>query len=432
MDQEEKQSEETKSNKGKIIIIVFTVVSLLVIVSLGIYYVIQKNNATGQVEKFESAVENNKYSDISNILSDNEYKISETQAKHFVEYIKKDGNNKKFHNEIKSIKQNIKKEKQYDTDMGTITDSNEQTIITIKKDGKKYLILDKVTFKPTLFDVYIREYNNTGIYEYNIGENIKTSTNKNSLSSIGKFFVGCYSIDTEKTVKDSLLSGKVKGQLLIDTDKRNKDNKIVIDDISDQAWFKVLVDNTQDLEEDTIKLHIGNKETEYDSKKVYGKFINSNKLSVYATGKYEDKTFKTKSVDIEKNHSQNPQSIKLDFDKAEISAYIKDTKKIKDNAKSFMTDYMKDLNKAYRKSDYTKVDKYIDSKSKLEKQVKGLVESKEKVRYYQPKFIKLTREGKQIKIIMEKQLKDREVKSEYTLKFNDKNDDFKIVDYKDL
>lgn len=431
-DQIKSDEENTKKSRKKPIIISIILLLIIIVVVSTIYFLIEKNNASGQVDNFKLAVENNEYKEISNILSNNENKISETQAQYFVEYIKKPQNKQKFNTEINKIKQNIKDDKQYNTNLGAIKDSKNHPIITIKKDGKKYFFLDKVTFKPNLFDVYIKEYNNTGMYEYDIGEKVKTSTDKNTLSSVGKFFVGRYSIDTEKTVENELLSGKVKGQLLIDTDQRDKDNKIVIEDVSDQSWFRVAIDNKQDLESSSIKLNINNKETDYDPQKIYGKYANPNKITLYATGKVENKKFKTKPINIESNHNKKPQNVTIAFDKVEISDYKKDTKELKDNAKSFMVDYMKDLNKAYRKSDYDKVSKYIDSNSKLEKQVKSLVESKDKVRYYQPKFIKLTREDKQLKIIMVKQLKDREVKSEYTLKSNGKKDDFSIIDYKDL
>ncbi|WP_445655140.1 TcaA NTF2-like domain-containing protein [Staphylococcus pseudintermedius] len=44
-----------------------------------------------------------------------------------------------------------------------------------------------------------------------------------------------------------------------------------------------------------------------------------------------------------------------------INDYLKNIKDIELGAKSFMEDYTKDLNKAYKESDYKFIDKYIES-----------------------------------------------------------------------
>lgn len=430
---EEEQTDENKKIKSYKLIIIISILLIIIIGIVGTcYYLVQKNNASGQIKNFKIAVDNNKYGEISKVLSNNEDSISKTQARYFVEYIKKPDNYKKFKNEINAIEQNIKNGKDYNANLGELTDSNKHTIVTVTKNGKKFLVLDNVTFKPQLYDVFVKEYDNVGVYKYNIGKDMTASVDKQKLSSIGKFFVGQYSIDTKKEIKETLINGEINGQLIVDTDKRNDKGQVIADDSFRQLWFKAVLSNDEFLDNKTIKLHVNNNETNYKENKVYGKYPVNDSLTVYATGKYDGKKFKSKPIKVERNHDLHTQKLKLVFNRTEISKYKAETEKIKDMAKDFMKEYVKDLNKAYDKHDYSKVDKYIEPNSKLEKQLLKRMKAKEKVKYSDPKIIDINRENDDIKVIMEKQLKDSKIKSEYILKSKPNKKDFEIINYKDF
>lgn len=431
-DQRKPDEENTKKNRKKpIIISIILLLIILIMVSI-IYFLIEKNNASGQVDNFQAAVDNNNYNELSKTLSNNEDSISKTQAKYFVEYIKKPENYSKFKKEINHIKRNINDDKSYNTTLGEITDSNKKNIVTVKKNGRKYFVLDNITFKPHLYNAYVKEYDNEGVYNYNIGKDMTTSVDKHNLGSVGNFFVGRYSIDTEKSIKESLISGKVNGQLIIDTDNRNSKDQIIADDSFRQLWFKVVLSNNELLDNKSIKLHLNEKETEYKANKIYGKYPVSNNLSLYATGKYDDKEFKTKTIKVERNHDKHAQKLKLVFNKSEIAKYKSETDKMKNNVKDFMNGYVKGLNKAYDKHDYSKVDKYIEPNSKLEKQLLKRMKAKEEVQYSEQKVMTINKENDNIKVVMEKQLKDSKIKSEYILKPKHNKKDFEIINYKDL
>lgn len=88
-DQRKPDEENTKKSRKKpIIISIILLLIIMVMVSI-IYFLIEKNNASGQVDNFQAAVDNNNYNELSKTLSNNEDSISKTQAKYFVEYIKK-------------------------------------------------------------------------------------------------------------------------------------------------------------------------------------------------------------------------------------------------------------------------------------------------------------------------------------------------------
>ncbi|KMR46794.1 TcaA NTF2-like domain-containing protein, partial [Staphylococcus aureus] len=55
--------------------------------------------------------------------------------------------------------------------------------------------------------------------------------------------------------------------------------------------------------------------------------------------------------------------------------------KIKKKAETFISEYHKALNKAYKKADYKFVEKYIKEDSKLSKHTKHIITSKKKVKF---------------------------------------------------
>ena len=106
--QEYKRKQEKKSHKK--LIITLTTIVLIIILSVFIYFLIQKYNAKGQIDKFEKAVKDNDYNTVSKIISNNSHNFTKVEAKNFVKYVKKDNNYSKFQSEVKSIKKNIKEE----------------------------------------------------------------------------------------------------------------------------------------------------------------------------------------------------------------------------------------------------------------------------------------------------------------------------------
>ena len=102
-------NQEDKSKKKKTIIILSIFVVILVLLGLIIYYFVNQKNAKGQIDDFKAAVEDRNYSEISKLLSTSSQKMSETDAKHFVDYINTDNNKRNFVQNIEQTKVNIDK-----------------------------------------------------------------------------------------------------------------------------------------------------------------------------------------------------------------------------------------------------------------------------------------------------------------------------------
>ncbi|RLY50111.1 hypothetical protein D9V12_13000, partial [Staphylococcus epidermidis] len=179
--------------------IIFGIVLAITLLIVGIaYYLISLNNAKGQVKEFEKLVQHNDYNSIAKKLSNKEETLSENDAKNFVLFVKSKENQEQYNEQIQKIKSNIDKNKDNNTVYGSITDQYGNNLITIKKNGKTFFFIDKLEFKPKLTSVYVKEFNNTGIYKYQQENAKKVIAESNQTTELGKFFIGKYSIKTDK------------------------------------------------------------------------------------------------------------------------------------------------------------------------------------------------------------------------------------------
>lgn len=407
--------------------IIFGVILVITLLIIGIaYYLISLNNAKGQIKEFEKLVQHNDYNSIANKLSNNEQTLSKTDAKNFVAFVKKKQNKERYNKQIKNIKSNIDQNKEYNTEYGSITDQYGNNLITVKKNGKKFFLIDKLEFKPKLTNVYVKEFNNTGFYHYKQGKNKETLADSNQTTELGKFFVGKYSIKADKTIKESLHNGTVTGKLNIDLTNREDTNKIYADEDFNQSWFKIKLNNNSLLEKDSYKVLVDNKSIDYKPQKVYGKYYTPTDLKVYVTGQLEGKEFKTNTINIRRNYKNEYQDLKLSFDKNQIEDYKKDSNELKDKAKDYIKKYVKSLNKAYNKKEYKYISEFIKPNSELEKQLKNNIQGKEKVEFKEVNINKVERDNNKVTINLSKKIGNDLTTSKYILNYNELEKDFII------
>ncbi|MFG0934965.1 hypothetical protein ACF91D_30365, partial [Staphylococcus sp. 231237_7MaSpsaltlick] len=342
--QEFKRSEkaENKQSKLKIISVIVIILLLLCIIGAIIYFILS-NNAKAQLDDFEEAVQSKDYKAVSKTLTSKDVKVTHAEAKQFVDYMAKKDNRNKFKKEMNNIKSNIKNSESNTVDFGYITDKQERKLIEITMNGNKFIFIDRLAFKPIFHDVYIENnsYSNAK-YEFNNVEDKQQiiTAPKNKTTNIGKFFVGKYDIEAQKIYDDdnSLIKGKVKGNIRFDTDNLNSDKKIIAHASFKDANFKANLINNEKVD-DYIKLYINDKPIEYEKNKVYGAYPVNKPLKVYAKGKISDKEFKTNTVTLNSDQGAKPQKINLKFNEDNINNYLKSIKDIELGAKSFMEDY---------------------------------------------------------------------------------------------
>ncbi|MBC2921937.1 TcaA NTF2-like domain-containing protein [Staphylococcus saprophyticus] len=419
----------TKTIKKKYIII-SSILSVLLIVGLLIYFILSQTNAQGQIEDFKNAAHDKDYKKLTAYLSSGERDLSNTEAEAFAKYINEPENKKRFDKEIKVIEDNIKDNDNYDLKLGSITDNNNRNIIDVKKNGKKFLFIDKVIFKPKYTNIYVKENDNTGIYDYKNDKKRHVASDRNSLSSIGEFFTGKYSIDTKKKIEDTELTGASNGKLEFNTEVTNKNNNVVAMQDFNQSSFKINLKNSDDLDDRTIKIMINDKEQDYEKNKIYGNYYNANELNVYAIGEIDGENIESNAIKIKKNKYQSPQELNVTFNQNKINKIKLDNKKIEAKAKDFMNDYIKALNKAYKKSDYKYISEYIKEDTNVSRHMKKMVNSNAKNKYSNLEFQSVKKNNENVQVILTKEVSKEKVTSKYLLEVTDSK--FKITNYKDI
>lgn len=421
----------TKNIKKKYMII-SSILSVLLLVGLLIYFILSQTNAQGQIEDFKNAAHDKDYKKLTAYLSSGERDLSNMEAKAFAKYINEPENKKRFDKEIKVIEDNIKDNDNYDLKLGSITDNNNRNIIDVKKNGKKFLFIDKVLFKPKYTNIYVKENDNTGIYDYKNGKKRHVASDKNNESSIGEFFTGKYSIDTKKKIEDTELTGVSNGKLEFNTEVISKNNNVVAMQDFNQSSFKINLKNSDDLEAKTIKVMINDKELDYEENKIYGNYYNANELNVYVIGEIDGEIFKSNDIEVKSNKYQSPQELNLRFNQDKINKYKLENRKIESKAKDFMKEYTIGLNKAYKKSEYKYINSFIEENTEVSKHMKKMVTSKVKNKYSNLEFQNIKRDKDKVTIVLTKELSRNKIKSEYILKYDGLKKKFKIIEYNDI
>lgn len=404
---------------------------ILLLIGVSIYIILNKANAHGQIVDFKQAAKDKDYNKISKYLSSGQRELSKDEAKAFINYINNPQNSKRFDKEMSEIEKNVKDNK-HDIDLGAITDSNGKKIINVKKDGRKFFFIEKLKFAPNYTNVYVKENDNTAVYNYNADKKRQIVADKNRLTNIGTFFTGKYNINTKKKIKDALLTGESNGKLEFNTNVTDKNNKVVAIQNFDQSSFKINLKNSEALDKNSKKIVVDGKEEDYVENKVYGNYFNNDVLNVYVVGTIDGKEFVTNNRKIRKNKYQSPQEIDLSFNQDSINKFEQENKEIEDKGKKFMIDYTNDLNQAYKKSDYKYISDYIDGNSKVAKHMKNMVESKVINKYSNPKVDNVSKDKEELKIILTKEVNNKKIQSKYTLKYNKDIKDFKIIEYTDI
>ncbi|SUM53561.1 Uncharacterised protein [Staphylococcus epidermidis] len=100
-----------------------------------------------------------------------------------------------------------------------------------------------------------------------------------------------------------------------------------------------------------------------------------------------------------------------------------------------MSDYIEDLNKAYKSSSFRYVKKYFEDDSELVivNHIKGQVESKKKSKYSDLNIIQSKKDGDRVELIISKKNEHKtKIQSLYVLKYDDSKEEFKIDEYTDI
>lgn len=286
---------------------------------------IRSHNANSQIRELKTNIENNNVKEVAKQLSNNKQKMSESQATQMIKYLTSNKNHKRFNTEIGEVIKNTKNNKINKTKLGEVTNTKGEPIITFRKNGKQYLILDKIAMNVNYKPVYIKEEQFSSEYRSN-SSNVKISE-PYKLTYLGSFVDGNYKIPVTKTIDNGPIKDKLNGYLQINTNKTSNDGKIVAKQLFKQSQFKIILNNDSKINDKSKKIVINDQEYNYKKGKVYGYIPSEQDFKVYAKGAVGKHTFETKPGNVFYHSNHNIQVVQLFFNEEEINKKLKEDKK---------------------------------------------------------------------------------------------------------
>ncbi|MDN8674538.1 hypothetical protein Q0P22_13660 [Staphylococcus aureus] len=420
----------------KKVIISSAIVSFLLLLALVIYFIVSSKSPEGQIENLKEAILEENVTELKDVVRTNGDKISDEDAKRMITYVHQ--HKKQFNKDIDAIKKNIHNKNFNDTKLGVLKDQKGKPFLTVSKDGIQFFFLKKLSFTPNYQDVYVKEsYSQNTTYSYiNKGQRQEVIIS-NKATKLGEFMVGDYDLNVTKRFDDLKLdiNKTIDGTVHINTDNLNAEGDIVAESAFPQSWFKVELQNTNDLDKD-FTLYVNDSKLSYDKDKVYGKYPNDSILSIKATGTINNRAINTDVADVKPNTNNSAQVIKLRFKDDDIKKQKESEKKVKKLAESFIEEYTTELTFGYKSSAFDNLKAFFDNPdSNVAQNIKVQVEDK-KYRdreYNEPKLISYKRNKNKVEVIISKKdNKKRTIKSLYTLNYDEAKEEFKIVDYTDI
>ncbi|HAC5789041.1 TPA_asm: hypothetical protein GZX72_14550 [Listeria monocytogenes] len=409
-------------------------IALILLIILFVYMLYANESSKGQVKEFDKAVQDKDYKKLTEMVQKEGKRISEDDAKQFVEYVNTDAHKSRYESEIGKINDKLESDN-YTENLGKITDKNGEPIISVSKNGSFLFFIKKVSFEPHFKKAFLKASDGKAIYEFmNHGKNAKVVANKNQITELGNFLVGQYEIPTTKKFDDSIVEGSSDGKIYIDTEAKASDGKIYAKQEFEQTSFKVELENASILE-DEIDLYINGEKVPYKKGKVYGEFPSTSSIPVYAVGRKNDTIFESEEVSVESSDNQKEQVVTLAFDKKEIAEHQKEEKKIEKKAKKFLERYIDSLNRSYEHNSFNGLRRYFeDDESDVATNIKEQVESKKKkTKFSEPKFHSYERKNGKVFIVLSKtNEKHKKITSKYELIYDEEKEKFKIDVYADI
>ncbi|WP_414055850.1 TcaA second domain-containing protein [Macrococcus equi] len=300
-----------KKNRKKSLLPLLIVLLLLIGLAAAYFIGSQMTNPEKHAEKIITAINEKDYTTLQQLISSEADGVSKEEAKAYATLINEKGMSESFDKGLHDAVNEVKTADASDTPEVSINDNK---LMTVAKQGKKFLIFDNYVFKVPMQKVKLHG-TEEGTLQFKInGENHTFSTTEGSESDIGALVTGLYQLDATKQVNNETLNGK----LIIDTTGDPQTEQQF-----DGLFVKVEVTGDDNLDAEDTKIMVNGDPVDYNPDKLtYGPF-NGEQFEIYAAGELEGKNFTTTTTTVTKDDILNgDNSVTLNFDTDEIDSYI--------------------------------------------------------------------------------------------------------------
>lgn len=311
--QQRHQKGPQQHNNNKKTWIIIAIIAVVLVALIVLFSVLKSQfSPEKQASTIAQSIKKDDAKSLSNKLTTEDgNQLSEEESRAYLDYIKSEDNLDNVGNKVEQKAKDLKRYHYNDVPV----DANGNNVLNIKKDGKKYLFFDNYQFNVPQHSVSIYPSDSGKItYELN-GEKHNTEVEQDRSKTLGTFPIGNYNLKATKEMDGK----KFKGALMIDM---GKDASTAYESFK-QKRFTVNIDGGSML--DNVKVYANDKEigdeSSYDT---YGPYDPDEKVTVYAQGTYEGKSFRSNSVNVTNptDEDNDVTTVDLSFDEDEIDNYI--------------------------------------------------------------------------------------------------------------
>lgn len=207
-DQYTNVSQQTKIQRQpmskKAIILLSTVIVFIALLALAYFILGQQFSYNNSVTAITNAIQKDDAKQLSDLLKSGDAYLSEEEAKAFIAYNKAKGI------DLKTSLLEAKKEID-NNESGTSITHDASEVMNVAKDGKKYGLFDKYSFKVPQKEIYLSP-GSDGILNYKVNDKpVAIETTMYEQVKLGNFVLGDYQFDAQKEIEDE----KINGELVI-------------------------------------------------------------------------------------------------------------------------------------------------------------------------------------------------------------------------
>ncbi|PTE70106.1 hypothetical protein BUY46_00640 [Staphylococcus devriesei] len=371
----------------------WAIVGFIIILLIIVFILVRNyNSPEAQTKILVNAIDNNDSQKVATLMSTKATHIDSEEASVYINYIKSEVGMKKF---VRDIRQTVGKlNKSEAKEASYLKTRAGNNYLRVSKNGTRLFIFDNMSYTAPTKEAIVKPKLDTK-YEFRDGGKDKTVVAEgNKTTSLGKFIPGIYSIDAKKETE----YGQFTGQLKFDF-RYGKSDTVEVNENFNEALLTVKLKGKSDLDEDSLKVKINDKEMDYSTSREYGPYPQNKDITVSATGKVKGKTFKSESKTMKARDLGNINSATLEFDDEAISDYIIEKEKEEDSLKTklsnFFSNYALSLNSAITQGNFSLVNTFLKEDSKIYKGLKN--ELSDSKGLSNPQILNASQKGDKIK-----------------------------------
>ncbi|MCJ1655710.1 hypothetical protein MT340_002935 [Staphylococcus sp. NRL 16/872] len=346
----------------------WAIVIFIIILMIIVFYLVRNyNSPEAQTKILVNAIDNNDSQKVATLLSTKETHVDIEEADEYIAYVKSEVGMKKF---IHDVRDTVEKLNKSDAKEATYIKTRAgNNVLRVSKNGTRFLIFDNLSFTAPTKEAVVKPKLETK-YEFRAGGKNKTVVaDANKTMSLGKFIPGIYSIDADKETE----YGKFTGQLKFDF-RYGKGSTVEVNENFNEALLTVKLKGKSDLEDNSLKVKINDKEMKYSTSREYGPYPQNKDIVISASGKVKGKTFKSETKTMRAKDLGNINSVELEFDDEAISDYVEkkenEENSLKNKLSNFFSDYSFSLNTAITSNNFDLVSTFFKDNSDIYQKIK--------------------------------------------------------------